>query len=63
VQSKVIDGRLAENMQFWAAMGHPVGPPFKAEAWLKDRPEFSWMRGLLKDLDAHPWSKFSTDMK
>jgi hypothetical protein len=63
VQSKVIDGRLAESMQFWAAMGHPVGPPFKADAWLKDRPEFSWMRGLLKDLDAHPWSKFSADMK
>jgi hypothetical protein len=63
VQSKVIDGRMAERMEFWAAMGHPVGPPFKADEFLKKRPEYEWMRGLLKDVDAHPWSKFTIDLK
>ena len=62
VQSKVSDGKTADSMSFWAAMGHPVGPPFKAEAFLKARPEYDWMKGLLKDLDAHPWSKFSANM-
>lgn len=63
VQSKVTDGTLAASMSFWAAMGHPVGPPFKADAFLKARPEYSWMKGLLKDVGPNPWSKFSTDLK
>jgi hypothetical protein len=63
VQSKVIDGAMAGRMEFWAAMGHPVGPPFRADEYLKKHPENAWMSGLLKDLDAHPWSKFSADLK
>ena len=63
MQSKVIDGNMAARMELWAAMGHPVGPPFRAETFLKERPGYAWMRGLLKDLGPHPWSHFSIDMK
>ena len=63
VQSKVVDGRMASRMELWAAMGHPVGPPFRAEVFLKERPTYGWMRGLLKDLGPYPWSRFSVDMK
>jgi hypothetical protein len=61
VQSKVIDGRMADRLEFWAAMGHPVGPPFGAEAWLKAHPDYGWMRGLLRDVGPHPWIRFSID--
>jgi hypothetical protein len=63
VQAKVMDGRLAEKMQLWAAMGHPGGPDFLAADYLKAHPENEWMRGLLRDLKAQPWTLFTTDMR
>ncbi|MFO0953259.1 MAG: C45 family autoproteolytic acyltransferase/hydrolase [Isosphaeraceae bacterium] len=61
VQSKVADASMAERLEFWGAMGHPVGPPFVADAWLKQHPEHEWMRGLLKDVGPNPWSRFTSD--
>jgi hypothetical protein len=63
VQAKVIDSRLAEQMQFWAAIGHPSGPDFLAGDYLKAHPENEWMRGLLRDMKAQPWTRFSIDMR
>ncbi len=63
VQSKVTDGRMAEHLEFWAAMGHPVGPEFHAAAFLEQHPEYAWMRELLRDVVAHPWSRFGPDLK
>jgi len=60
VQSKVIDAELAGKMQLWAAIGHQNAPDFIAEDFLKAHPEYAWMRGLLKDLRARPWSLFSS---
>ena len=60
VQAKVIDSRLAEQLRFWAAMGHPCAPDFKAEDFLKARPEYAWMRGLLRDMKTQPWTLFSS---
>ena len=59
VQSKVIDAAMAGRMEFWGAIGHHNTPDFVAEDFLKARPEYGWMRGLLKDLRARPWSRFS----
>jgi hypothetical protein len=58
VQSKVTSGALADKLEFWAAMGHPVGPEFKKDAFIKEHPEYGWMKPLLKDVTANPWSKF-----
>ncbi len=63
VQAKVIDARMAEKMQFWAAMGHPCGNDFIAAAFLKEHPEYEWMRGLLSDLKSQPWTTFTSAMR
>jgi len=63
VQAKVVDGRMAEKMQFWAAMGHPCGNDFIAAAFLKEHPEYEWMRDLLGDLKSQPWTIFASGMR
>ncbi len=63
VQAKVIDGRMAEKMQMWAAYGHPCAPDFIAEDFLTKRPEYGWMRGLLRDMKSGAWTQFSVSMK
>lgn len=63
VQAKVTEGRLAEKMQFWAAMGHPCAPDFIAAEFLKAHPEYEWMRGILRDLKTQPWTLFESGMK
>ena len=57
VQAKVTDGKLADEMAFWGQIGHH-GSDFVAETFLKDHPEYQWMRGLLKDMKCGPWSRF-----
>jgi len=63
VQAKVVDGRMAEKMQIWAAMGHPCGNDFIAAAFVKAHPEYGWMNGLLRDLKSQPWTVFATEMR
>jgi hypothetical protein len=63
VQSKVIDATMAGKMELWAAIGHHNAPDFIAEEFLKARPEYAWMKGLLKDMPARPWSRFAAGMK
>jgi len=63
VQAKVVDGRMAEKMQFWAAMGHPCGNDFIVAAFLNQHPEYEWMRDLLGDLKSQPWTMFSSGMR
>jgi hypothetical protein len=57
VQAKVTDGKLGDQMAFWGQNGHH-GSDFVAETFLKDHPEYQWMRGLLKDMKCGPWSRF-----
>jgi hypothetical protein len=63
VQAKAVDGHMAETMQFWAAMGHPCGYDFIAATFLKERPEYGWMNGLLTDMKSHPWTVFTSSMR
>ena len=60
VQNKVTDSTMASRMEFTAAMGHSCGIDFKAGPHLKEHPEFDWQKGVLKDLDSHPWTTFRT---
>jgi hypothetical protein len=50
-------------MEIWAAMGRPCTGDFLAEDFLKQRPEYGWMRGLLRDLKSRPWTRFASGMK
>jgi hypothetical protein len=63
VQSKVLDARCAGSLSFLACFGHPGAPDFLAADFLKARPEYSHLDGLLKDLKARPWTKFGAGMK
>ncbi len=55
VQSKVADGAMADSLQFWGQIGHH-GSDFIADEFLAKHPEYQWMRGLLRDMKAHPWT-------
>ncbi len=63
VQAKAMDATMAGNMQLWAAMGHPCAPDFVASVFLKERPEYGWMRGLLRDMKTQPWTMFTSGLK
>jgi hypothetical protein len=58
VQNKAADGAMLAQMSFTAAMGHADGIDFKAAQHLKEHPEFAWEKGVLRDLDSHPWTTF-----
>jgi len=63
VQAKAMDATMAEKMQLWAALGHPCAPDFVAADFLKQHPEYGWMRGLLRDMKTQPWTLFTIGMK
>ncbi len=58
VQAKIADGRMAAQMSFAAALGHPCGIHFKAAAFLRRHPAYKWQRGLLRDLNSGAWTEF-----
>ncbi len=58
VQNKAADATMLAQMSFTAAMGHADGIDFKAAQHLKEHPEFAWEKGVLRDLDSHPWTTF-----
>ena len=60
VTGKVMDSTLAEKMSFIARAGHPCGDDFKAAPFLAGHPEFAWQRPILHDMDAGPWTAFTT---
>ena len=59
----MIDAAMAGRMEFWAALGHHGSADFVAEDFLKARPEYGWMRGLLKDMPSRPWARFAAGMR
>jgi hypothetical protein len=63
VQAKAMDSSMIAKMQLWAAMGHPCAPDFIAADFLKQHPEYDWMRGLLRDMKTQPWTLFTSGMK
>jgi len=59
-QNKVANAAMVAHMSFAAHAGHACGMNFKAGEQIKDHPEFSWEQGVLRDMDAFPWTTFST---
>ncbi len=60
VQNKAADAAMVTRMSFAAAAGHACGKNFKAEEHLREHPEFNWEQGLLRDMDAFPWTTFES---
>jgi hypothetical protein len=61
VQNKAADAAMIAQMSFTAAMGHADGIDFKAAEHLMEHPQFDWEKGVLRDLDSHPWTIFRID--
>jgi hypothetical protein len=59
VQNKITDAAGAEKMSFTAALGHACGLDFKARPHLDKHPEFAWMKDILRNMDARPWTTFT----
>ena len=63
VTGKVTDSDLAANLGLIARAGHPCGEDFIAAPFLKAHPEFSYLKPILKDMKAGPWTEFSAGEK
>jgi hypothetical protein len=61
-QAKVMDASMAGRLEIWAAMGRPCTGDFLAEPFLSKRPQYAWMRGLLRDMKSEPWALFRAGM-
>ena len=60
VQNKAADAGMIAKMTFTAAAGHACGKNFKAGEHLGAHPEYEWQRPRQRDMDAYPWTSFST---
>jgi hypothetical protein len=63
VQAKAMDASMIGRLEMWAAMGRPCAGDFKAEPFLAARPQYAWMKGLLRDMKSEPWTRFSAGMR
>jgi hypothetical protein len=58
VQNKVADSDMIRVMKLAAHAGHASGRDFNASKLLAEHPEFTWMKPLLRDMKAQPWTEF-----
>jgi hypothetical protein len=63
VTAQAADSTMAKNMTLQARAGHPCGEDFIASTFLKEHPEFSWQRPILKDMKGNPWTEFKASDK
>jgi hypothetical protein len=60
VQNKAADAAMIKTMTLTAAAGHACGKNFKAAEHLAAHPDYDWQKALQRDMDAYPWTSFST---
>jgi hypothetical protein len=48
-------------MRIMARTGHPCGDDFKAKDFLAAHPEYAWQAPYLRDMNAGPWTLFSSN--
>jgi len=58
VDAKVLDAAMASQMSFAARWGSACGTPFRAGKFLAAHPQFDWMKDILRDRPAQPWTQF-----
>jgi hypothetical protein len=63
VQGKVTTSDMAEKMSLIAHAGHPCGEDFLAAPFLAEHPEFSYLKPVLRDMKAGPWTTFKSGEK
>jgi hypothetical protein len=63
VTGKVTDSELAGKLALIGHAGHPCGEDFLAAPFLAAHPEYDWLRPILKDMKAGPWTQFAAGEK
>lgn len=63
VTGKVTDSDLAEHLSLIARAGHPCGEDFIAAPFFAAHPEYGYLKPILKDMKAGPWTAFSAGEK
>ncbi len=63
VTGKVTDSDLAEHLSLIARAGHPCGEDFLAAPFFAAHPEYSYLKPILRDMKAGPWTTFSAGEK
>jgi len=58
IDGKVVDSKMAKQMSFTARWGSACGIPFVAKTYLEKHPQFDWMKGIIVDRPAQPWTIF-----
>ncbi len=58
LDGKVVDSKMAKQMSFTARWGSACGTPFVAKTYLEKHPQFDWMKSLITDRPAQPWTVF-----
>ncbi len=63
VTGKVTDSDLAANLSLIARAGHPCGEDFLAAPFFAAHPQFDYLKPILKDMKAGPWTTFNAGEK
>ena len=56
--AKITTSSLAKHGKMWARWGKPCGGSFDSKSFLKEHPEYSWQKPLLRDLKSNEWVMF-----
>jgi hypothetical protein len=57
VDGKVTDSSMAQKMEFLGRQGASCGKSFSAKKYLKEHPEYSEWKPVLRDMPPHEWVK------
>ena len=63
VTGKVTDSDMAGRLALIARAGHPCGEDFLAAPFFAAHPEYGYLKPILKDMKAGPWTEFSVGDK
>ena len=63
VTGKVMDSEMAAKLSFIARAGHPCGEDFIAAPFFAAHPEYDYLKPILKDMKAGPWTAFAAGEK
>jgi hypothetical protein len=63
VTGKVTDSDLAANLSLIARAGHPCGEDFLAGPFFAKHAEFGYLKPILRDMKAGPWTQFTANQK
>lgn len=63
VTGKVTDSELAAHLSLIVRAGHPCGEDFIAAPFFAAHPEYDYLKPILKDMKAGPWTAFAAGEK